>query len=156
MYLQSGTERARDVYLDTLAKLDIGPHRFLRVVQALYGITDAGDYWGINLRNLLTKDTGMRPFPSDTACYANIEKRKLGYFVFIEMDGILMAGTAGFYSNSDIIEAKSESKPVTHPPSCFAGIYTTPLVDSTYGLEQASDDNILATLPDNASFGQFR
>lgn len=116
----------------------MGPGKLPRIVKALYGFTDAGDYWPRTLRSVLTDNMGMRPSPSDAPFCSNIMDGKIIGLAVTQVDDIMGAGTSEFNRDSSDMESRFESKLHTHPPFCFAGISITPLTDGIYRLEQPS------------------
>lgn len=70
VYLQSDTELVRDFYIEPPAALGLDNRKLLRVVKALYGLTDTCDYWHHTLRSVFVDKLGMQPSPGDPALYS--------------------------------------------------------------------------------------
>lgn len=58
-HFQSDAKLAVAVYIDPPIALALEKSKMLRVVKALYGLTDAPDYWHSTFSNVLTINTSM-------------------------------------------------------------------------------------------------
>lgn len=62
-YLYIGTSVAREVYIEPPVELGFRTDEILRVVKALYGLSDVRNYWQRRLRDMLQYMMGMRTSP---------------------------------------------------------------------------------------------
>lgn len=77
----------------------------------MYGICDAGDYWGIPVQFHIEDDLEMVPTLGDPALYLKVSDGKLEGVMEIYVDDNLNAGTIGFDKFSAESLRKFDSKP---------------------------------------------
>lgn len=107
--LKSDTELARKVYIEPHQGARFGEGKLLCVLKALYGLTDASDYWHRTLRRFLVPELWMRLSSSYPALYSNTGKegRQMG-LAASQVDDILGAGTDEFLNETGILHPTFE------------------------------------------------
>jgi Reverse transcriptase (RNA-dependent DNA polymerase) len=95
-YLQSAQKLQKEIFLKTDA-LELGPNEFLKLVLPLYGLSEAGDYWGETLANhhLL----GLR-----------FEQSPIDFSSFVKRIGKRLVGISGTYVDDMLSAAEPEMK----------------------------------------------
>lgn len=126
----------------------------LRLVKALYGLTDAGDYWHKTLKHVLTEKLRMAPSPSDPVMYAKLENGCLVGLVATQVHDILGEGNSKYKDKNNARET-FESKPCTYPPLTFSGTTITLWIDKGYRLVQPEYARHLKCLDGEATCDAF-
>lgn len=59
----------------------------MKLVLPMYGICDAGNYWGVNMDEHLVNDIGMITAPWDAALYVKLVEQEHGTRKTVEVTG---------------------------------------------------------------------
>jgi Reverse transcriptase (RNA-dependent DNA polymerase) len=96
-YLQSATPLLRDVYVRPNPNvIRLGKDELLKLLQHLYGLADAGDYWSQTLTRFHLTELSMEQATGDFALFfRGIADRLVGISATY-VDDILQAGTKEF------------------------------------------------------------
>lgn len=96
---------------EDLEILGVSDKDLLQLIQPLYGICDAGDYWGITVPSHIEDDLDMVLSLGDPYVYLKISDWKLEGIMEIYVDDNLNAGTKGFDKFSAENLRKFDCKP---------------------------------------------
>lgn len=84
-YLQMKQKITRKIYI-RIKKQDresfgLEEDDLLKLNKQLYGLWDAGDYWGVTMNEHIIDDLGLVPAPGDPFLYVNRSGKKLDGFI---------------------------------------------------------------------------
>lgn len=163
-YLQSKYRMTRDVYVDPKPAdrhlFGIGDEELLKLELPLYGVCDAGDYWGITVFEHNVNDLGMLSAPGDASLYVKRSTPKDDSSVDgvsgMYVDDSINAGNERFEQLTEMTLQKFESKPRTYDDFDFFGAQIRTILPHTFTFDQRHYSSNLAQLPTDASFEDFR
>jgi Reverse transcriptase (RNA-dependent DNA polymerase) len=121
-YLQSASKLQRKIFVrPDILQLD--PDQLLQVMKPLYGLSDAGDYWGQTLTDHHTKELRMEQATGDFSLfYKRILLDKLIGLSGTYVDDITRAGDDCFCQESTTsTQNKFDTKPIDSTPLTFTG-----------------------------------
>lgn len=163
-YLQSKYKLTREVYIrpkkEDLHLFDLNDGQVLKLKMPLYGVCDAGDYWGVTMDEHLINDIGMTPTPGDPALYVKIINENgrtnvvgiTGSYV----DDSINGGKGRFQDMTMNTLRKFESKPRIYDTFDFFGMQIETRADGILCMNQKYYANNLTTIPNDVSFPEFR
>ena len=120
--MQSASNLKREIFVrPDILKLD--SDTLLQIVKPLYGLSDAGDYWGQTLNEHHLKDLKMEQASGDFSLFfKRIANRLLG-LSGTYVDNILRTGDRMFEKKSSEINGQTfDAKPSEIPPMHFVGM----------------------------------
>lgn len=160
-YLQSKYELTRKIYVQPKEKdLDIfglKKGELFELNKPLYGICDAGDYWGVTMDEHIVNDLHMTPMAGDAALY--VKKNEVGETIGITgtyVDDSLNSRTPEFEKLSESTLKMFESKPRLYDRFDFFGAQIDTSNGAVLFLTQSYYINSLDVLPISATFADFR
>lgn len=127
---------SRSVYLrpkkEDLELFKIQPNELLDLLLPLYGLCDAGDYWGVTLDIHITEDLGMKATKRDRAVYTWTQGEDICRISGTYVDDSLNAGIAEFQKHTEQTLRKFESKPRVWDTFDFYGAKVNTTEDQTF------------------------
>lgn len=75
-YLQSTDELLCDVYIEPGKDFEPGSQHICKLLRALYGLSDSGDYWGHTFSRHISEYLGMTPTTADAAFFFKTVNQK--------------------------------------------------------------------------------
>lgn len=155
-YLQSKCELSRHIYIQPkpqgLQLFDLKPDELLELVKPLYGICEAGDYWGITMEEQLVNDLNMKPTPGDPALYVKVKGGKVIGITGSYLCNSLNGGNADFIQEADATLKKFECKASICDSSDFYGAQIETVGKTIFNLSQHYYIKKLSSLNIKASF----
>lgn len=159
-YCQSKMRLTRSVYLQPkkgdLEIFGLQNDELLELLLPLYGLCDAGDYWGITLDIHITDDLKMKPIKSDSAVYTWTQNGKISGLTGTYVDDCLNAGDEAFQAHTELTLKHFESKPRTWDDFDFYGTQVNTTVDNVLTLSQPYYTRHLKATALDADFSTFR
>jgi Reverse transcriptase (RNA-dependent DNA polymerase) len=154
-YLQSATPLLRDVYVRPDPNvIRLGKVELLKLVQPLYGLADAGDYWSQTLTRFHLTELSMEQATDEIALFFRGVADRLVGISATYVDDILQAGTKEFRRDAlAALHKNFDMKPAENPPFTFASIR---IRTNPHAIDQAAYIDRLQELPQSASFADFR
>ena len=154
-YLQSEDKLSRDVYLRPTPHFNLSAESLMHLLKSIYGLTDAGDYWGITITRFAKDDMQMTPTTLDISLFFKVVLDKLcGLSGFFVDDGI-HSGTEEFSEESRKIEQKFKATPRETNKFKFAGVQVDRDGDHAF-IHQQEYSSHIKPLPTDATFIEFR
>ena len=154
-YLQSASKLKRDVFIKpNIMELNHG--ELLQFINALYGLTDAGDYWGEKLHSHHVKDLRMKHTTVDFSLFFKHIGNKLVGMSGSYVDDIIRCGTNKFEQSSQHMTASIfDTKKPERNSFTFTGLQVK---DGNYSksLSQSEFIGRLELLKPDCSFEDFR
>ena len=99
-YLQSDEEMSREIYLrpkeEDRKYFRVTEDFLLQKIRALYGVTDAGDYWGVTSDKHIKDDLSMVPTEIDPSLYIKEGPEDTDGLVGSYVDDSLLCGDEPF------------------------------------------------------------
>ena len=154
-YLQSAFNLTRRIFVRP-DNLELDKDTLLQVVKPLYGLSDAGDYWGEALIGNHKKELKMSQAEGDSSLFFERIGDRLTGLSGTYVDDILRAGTKSF--RMDVSKATSkafDSKPAQKVPFTFTGMNIHKQKRMIL-LSQQKYIEMLELLPTGVSFEKFR
>ena len=142
--------------IDPPPEFGIPPDMCLKVVRALYGLTESGDMWYETLDDHHAKDLGMVSSKLDPALYFKVEHSKLVGLSGTYVDDILRAGTPEFRELANKTHERFEMSDDKELPNEFTGFQLDRDPAGTLIIKQTRYLRRLEALPTDASLRQFR
>jgi hypothetical protein len=132
----------------------LGKNELLKVLQPLYGLADAGDYWSRTLTRFHLTELSMERATGDFALFfRGIADPLVGISTTCVGD-ILQAGTKVFRRDAlAALHKNFDTKPAENPPLTFAGIH---IRTKAHAIGQTAYIDRQQKLPQSASFVYFR
>lgn len=166
-YLQSDEELGREVYLrprkHDLSFFGISEGQVLRLVRALYGITDAGDYWNSTMDNHIKTDLGMNPLETDPSLYIPEGKGDISGLLGAYIDDCLLGGAADFQHLTERTLKRFDSRPREWDNIEFLGVViktewanTNEWKRRVFTLAQPECISKLTKVPTDVTYEKFR
>lgn len=160
-YLQRKDAMSRVIYVKPRIKdaalFGLKEDELMLVCLPVYGITDAGDYWGETSTAHVEKDLGMEPMAGDPALYIKNGddgvEGTLGKYV----DDTLLGGNEAFQVLTEKSLEAFESRPRTWDNVEFLGVAveTVPGSPRSFRLHQASYVAVTRQLPLDVRYERF-
>ena len=114
-YLQSDDELSREIYLrprkEDLKFFGIQDRQLLRLKRALYGVTDAGDYWGVTFDRHVKQDLQMQPIETDPSLYIKLCNGQFSGLLGSYVDDCLLGGDKEFQNLTEKTLERFDSRP---------------------------------------------
>ena len=121
-YLQSAENLRRKIFVRPDV-LELEPNELLQVVKPLYGLSDAGDYWGETLTENHLKELEMDQVTGDFSLFFKKLKDKLIGLSGTYVDDILPIGDRTFRDSTSATTGRTfDSKPDRYAPFTFTGV----------------------------------
>lgn len=159
-YLQSKQNVTRKVYIKVkkadLDSFGMQSGTLLRLQKPLYGICNAGDYWGVTMEKPLFYDLGMTLTIGDKALYVKHKRNKTIGICGSYVDNSLNAGCQEFEALTKATLAKFESKPKVYDSFDFYGCQIETIAPRICKVSQRYYIQNLNPAPMCTSFGVFR
>lgn len=159
-YVQSKDKLTRMIYIrvkpEDRALFGISDDELLLLTKPLYGICDAGDYWGITIEGHVVNDLGMQPLRSDPALYAKFINQELCGITGIQVDDSLNAGDQRFEKITEATLTRFDSKPRLYDTFDFFGSQVATLDDKSISLGQPYFARNLTQSSTDIAFEEFR
>lgn len=96
-YVQSRDKMTRRIFIlpkqEDLDIIGITEDELLQLLRPLYGVCDAGDYWGVTIHFHAERDLGMTPSLGDPALYLSVSDGELEGLMAIYVDDIFTRAT---------------------------------------------------------------
>lgn len=153
-YLQSASNLRREIFVRPDV-LELDKDQLLQVVKPLYGLSDAGDYWGETLTEQHLKELNMEQATGDFSLFFKRVLDKLTGLSGTYVDDILRAGTKGFENTSTTATCCFDSKSAEAVPFTFTGLQISGSKEKLK-LSQARYIENLSLLSKDADFEFFR
>lgn len=135
---------------------DLKEDELLELLNPLYGLCDAGDYYGVTIEEHAINDLGMTALLSDSALYAKFAGGRLIGISGLQVDDCLNAGNKEFEELTNLTFQKFESKLRVYSNFDFFGTQIRTIAPGKYYVGQPYYAKNISTLPTNASFEEFR
>lgn len=159
-YLQSRSNLSRKIYIRPKSKdlktFGLREGELLELNRPLYGLCDAGDYWGNTMEQHLINDLGMKPTVGDPSLYVKkLDGKTIGVSGSY-VDDQLNAGTKDFIKMTDSTLRTFESKPRLFDRFDFYGMQFETVSPQLSRINQEHYAKNLALTPIGCTFEQFR
>lgn len=155
-YLQSKYELSRQIYIqpkkEDMYLFGLQDGELLHLIKPLYGICEAGDYWGVTIEEHLTNDLKMIPVPGDSALYVKSKDDEVIGVTGSYVDDSLNAGRAKFVKMTDATLQKFESKERVFDTFDFYGAQVDTISDGNFKLSQRYYIRNLSYIEKDSSF----
>lgn len=159
-YLQSREKLSRKVYIqpktEDLATFGLKDGDLLELQKPLYGLCDAGDYWGATIDEHLTNDLGMFPHVGDPSLYVRKRNGSMEGITGVYVDDSIHAGTQWFQNLTICMLKRLESKPRIYDNFTFFGSYVETRKSGELLLSQRGYTQNLRLNSMDISFETFR
>ena len=114
-YLQSDEGLSREIYLrprkEDLKFFGIHDGQLLQLIRAFYGVTDAGDYWGVTFDKHVKQDLEMEPTEVDPSLYIKKSNGQLSGLLGSYVDDCLHGGDEEFQDLTEKTLQRFDSRP---------------------------------------------
>lgn len=160
-YLQSKDHLSREIYLQPrLADMDLfglKEGECLHLLKPLYGICDAGDYWGITVASHIKEDLKMAPLTADPSLYYKMGPDTVDGLLGTYVDDSFLGGNEEFQEHTKKTLQRFYSKPRVWDNLEFLGVSvrTIPGGVRSFSLDQKDYILQLHALPRKAPFDSF-
>jgi len=121
-YLQSADALIRDVYVRPSPEFELPSNVLLKLLRPLYGLADAGDYWGATMTRHLRQDLLMEPTAGDLSLFFKVVDGNLAGLTGCYVDDNLLKGTPEFITETDVTVTRFDSRPRELDTFTFAGV----------------------------------
>ena len=125
-YLQSDDELSQEIYLrpkrEDLKFFGIQDRQLLRLKRALYGVTDAGDYWGVTFDRHVKQDLKMQPIETDPSLYIKLCNGQFSGLLGSYVDDCLLGGDEEFQNLTEKTLERFDSRPREWDKVEFLGV----------------------------------
>lgn len=121
-YLQSDGELLRDIFIKPPNKFGLEPEQYLNLLKPLYGLSDAGDYWGKTLTEHLKNGLRLECTTSDPAFHFKTADDKIMGLCTTYVDDLLEAGDKAFQELASETQKVFKCKQTTYDNFQFAGL----------------------------------
>lgn len=145
----------REVYVRPTREIGLSSNQLLRLLQLLYGLSDAGDYWYATFSRHLRNDLCMAPTAGDLSLFIQVVNNQLQCAMGTHVDDTLSTGNKRFEEESRLTEQKFDSKARSYRKFTFAGIELEPHYEG-YKLHQQKFAAKIDFLSQLATFPLFR
>lgn len=114
-YLQSRQHQTRKIYIkvndNDLKTFGIGADLLLEHNKPLRGLCDAGDYWGVTIKERICNDLGMTSTPGDASLYVKNSDGSLKEIAVSNAGDYINAGAPAF----QMLTKKPRKSPIVNP-----------------------------------------
>lgn len=158
-YLQSKDKLTRKIFIKPKKKdldtFQISPDYLLELIRPLYGVCDAGDYWGETIESHVVNDIGMKPLISDPSLYVKTGDDGPEGITGSYVDDCLHAGNEEFQKTTEVSLKKFDSKPRVYDNFDFFGTQIK-TEQGNFFVGQEYYTRNMSSVPSNATFADFR
>lgn len=159
-YSQSKDKLTRKIYvkpkLKDLEIFGISDDELFELIFPLYGLCDAGDYWGLTIEDHLTNDIGMKPLTGDGAVFVRRNGDEIEGITGSYVDDCLNAGNADFEQTTEKTLQRFESKPRVYDDFDFFGTQIRTIAPGKFSMTQRNYSNNLSFVDLGCTFEEFR
>lgn len=159
-YVQSKDKLTRQVFImprkEDRDLLGITDDEILELILPLYGICDAGDYWGVTVEYHVQDDLDMTPCIGDAAMYVKLVDGVLQGIMGVYVDDNLNAGTTEFEEMTRESLEKFDSKPRVYDDFAFFGSDVSTSAPGSFLLSQSRYAKRLSFIEKGCTYVQFR
>ena len=162
-YLQSKDKMTRILYLKPKEEdrklFGINCDEVLEILKPLYGVCDAGDYWGITIITHVEEDLLMTPFAGDPSLYMKCGQGNIEGLLGAYVDDCLLAGDERFQTLTEKMLLKFNSRPREWDNVTFLGVSIRTIQNSEYRWFEMQQPEYIANLkivPQDTTFSRFR
>lgn len=159
-YLQSKSHLTREVYIRPKERdkeiLGVKDGELFKLIRPLYGLCDAGDYWGETMTSHLINDLKMRPTSGDPSLYYWKDRGKLAGVTGMYVDDLLNAGNVNFQKHAESTLNVFDSKPRVNDHFDFFGAQVDTLDDGTIHMTQRYYARSLKPANIGGTYEEFR
>lgn len=161
-YCQSEMSLTRKIYLQPkkkdMAIMGVGSDEVLELLFPLYGLCDAGDYWGVTFEKHLVNDLNMTPMKSDGAmyCWKEGDDGEICGMTGTYVDDSLNAGTDKFQEHTKATSVRFESKERVFDDFDFYGLQIRTRDPDHFAISQPYYTRNLRLTPLDADFNTFK
>lgn len=153
-YLQSASLLRRAVFLNPDG-VDLGEDEFLQLLLPLYGLSEAGDYWGQALTEHCLNECRFQQTPTDLSFFFKRAGRRLLGLSANYVDDLLRAAPHDLREDMEkTLRTRFECKPSSKLPTEFLGL-TLRTSMTGFAADMASYIARLEPLSEKASYAQF-
>lgn len=131
---------------------------YLRLILPLYGLSEAGDHWDQQLKEVLRDELKATATTTDKSLFywrPEPVKRLLG-MIAIYVDDCVYGGNKAFSEKSKLVRSHFDTKRRQYPPFKFAGIHIERPTAYAFEMHQLTYIQKLTTLHPTADFKSFR
>ncbi len=154
-YLQSRDDFTREIYIkrrkEDLKYFKVREDDLLHLVKPLYGICDAGDYWGATFRSHITKNLKMTPLDGDPSLYVKEMDGDTEGLLGNYVDDNIFAGTKVIWDLARQTQDTFDSKELEWDDFQFVGVKIETTIDEpgsvSFALSQPEYIEMLREVP---------
>jgi len=160
-YLRSKDDLTREIYLKPKPEdreyFGIDDGDLLLLKKPLYGVCDAGDYWGVTVAAHVEEDLGMTPLVGDPSLYVKDGTADITGLLGTCVDDCLLAGNESFQVLTEQMLEKFESRPRQWDDAEFLGVTIKKLNREERTLQISQPDYIssLKLIPLDVNYERF-
>lgn len=159
-YLQSKDKLSRSVYIqpkrNDLALFGIKQGQLFELIRPLYGLCDAGDYWGHTIIDHLVNDIKMTNLAGDPCLFVKTGPNGIEGITGLYVDDCLNAGHESFQNLTTAITKQFDCKPRVYDKFDFFGSQINTLSDGSFSMSQEYYAKNLNIIPSDVTFEEFR
>lgn len=159
-YFQSSEKLTREVYLQPkerdMEHFGITQDQILKLRRPIYGMKDAGDYWGVTVDAHARKDLQLEPLRGDPSLYIKRNEEDVDGLMGMYVDDGCLAGNETMQRLTELTLKRFDSKPREWDTFEFFGTSVRTLKQGTFSISQKLYASKLRPLPNDVSFKQFR
>lgn len=159
-YVQSKDKLTRKIFVlpkkRDLEMLGVSEDELLELLMPLYGICDAGDYWGVTVEYHVEDDLNMKPSIGDPALYVMISDGEMDGIMGVYVDDSLNAGTPLFEKLTAESLKRFDSKPRVFDHFEFFGSTITTTAPGEFLLSQKRYAGRLSFVAKDCEYAAFR
>lgn len=155
-FLQSADELMCDVYIQPSKEFELNENQVLKLLKPLYGLADAGDYWGKTMSSHLRNDLEMETTTSDAAFFFKRAGEKLQGMCATFVDDSLHAGDEDYVQLTDKTMQRFECREREWDDVTFAGMQIDTKVGEFHVHQKRYIDKLTPLSTGATTFAQYR
>ena len=128
----------------------------LEIFKPIYGMTDAGDYWGVTVDRHVKHDFGLVPLLGDPSLYVKRNMEDVDGLLGMYVDDSFIGGNDDMQELTKLSLKKFDSKERVWDNFEFFGTSIKPHADGSFSVAQKEYVEKLKPIPMDASFSRFR
>ena len=128
----------------------------LELLKPIYGMTDAGHYWGVTVDRHVKHDLGLVPLLGDPSLYVKRNEEDLDGLLGMYVDDSFIGGNDSMQELTKLSLKKFDSKERVWDNFEFFGTSIQSYADGSFSVTQQEYTKKLKPIPQEASFACFR